>query len=95
MLPVPNDLLVLRNLSTENITALSAEVRKNAMKENWRRLEVLALAILIIFNQRRGNIQNSQYNNKTYKMFAGDRVRRALTCQLFLFCQRTVKMDET
>ena len=65
------------------------------MKENWRRLEVLALAILIIFNQRRGNIQNSQYNNKTYKMFAGNRLRGALTCQQFFFCQRNVKMDET
>ena len=78
-------LLVLRNLLTENITALSAQLRKNAMKENWRRLAVLALAILIIFNQLRGNIQNSQYINKTYKMFVGDRVCRALNCRLFLF----------
>ena len=58
MLPVTNDLLVLRNFLTEKITALTAEVQKNAMKENWRRLAVLALARLIIFNKRRGNIQN-------------------------------------
>lgn len=43
MLPVTNDLLVLRNFLTEKIKALTAEVRKNAIKENWRRLAVLAL----------------------------------------------------
>ena len=95
MLPVTNDLLVLRNFLTEKITALTTEVQKNAMKENWRRLAVLALARLIIFNKRRGNIQNSQYSNKISKMFADDPVGRAPNCQQFLFCQRTVKMDET
>ena len=52
MLPLTNDLLALRNFLTENIAALTEEVRKNAMKENWRRLAVLALARLIIFNER-------------------------------------------
>ena len=93
MLPLTNDLLALRNFLTENIAALTEEVRKNAMKENWRRLAVLALARLIIFNERRGNIQNSQYSNKIYKMFAYDRVCCALNCQLFLFCRRNVKVD--
>ena len=68
ILPVTNDLLALRTFLTESITALTADVRRNAMKENWRRLAVLALARLIIFNKRRGNIQNSQYCSKIYKM---------------------------
>ena len=89
MLLVPNYLLVLRNLLTENITALSTEVQKNAMKENWRRLAVLTLAILTIFNQHRGKIQNSQYNNKTYQMFAGDRLHRARAELLTIFVLST------
>ena len=66
ILPITNDLLVLRTFLKENITALTAEVREKVMKENWRRLAVLTLARLITFNKRRGNIQNSQYRNKIY-----------------------------
>ena len=64
ILPITNDLLVLRTFLKENITSLTAEVRKKVRKENWRTLAVLTLARLIIFHKRRGNIQNSQYRNK-------------------------------
>ena len=60
ILPITNDLLILRTFLKENIT----EVREKVMKENWRRLAVFTLARLITFNKRRGNIQNSQYRNK-------------------------------
>jgi hypothetical protein len=36
-LPVTNDLLILRKFLIENIPALTEEVRKNPVKENWRK----------------------------------------------------------
>ena len=56
ILPVANDLLALRSFLRESITALTADVIRNAMKEDWRKLAVLTLARLIIFNKRRGVI---------------------------------------
>jgi hypothetical protein len=53
-LPVTNDLLILRTFLIENIPALTEEVRKNPVEENWRKLAILTLARLISFNKRRG-----------------------------------------
>lgn len=53
-LPITNDLMTLRTFLQDNILALTNEVHENPVKENWRKLAVLALARLIIFNKRRG-----------------------------------------
>ncbi len=54
LLPITNDLMTLRTFLHDNILALTNEVRESPVKENWRKLAVLALARLIIFNKRRG-----------------------------------------
>ncbi len=54
LLPITNDLMTLRTFLHDNILALTNEVHENPVKENWRKLAVLALARLIIFNKRRG-----------------------------------------
>ena len=53
LLPITNDLLALRAFLADGISDLTKEVSKNAVKENWRKLAIFALACLIIFNKRR------------------------------------------
>ena len=53
LLPITNDLLALRAFLADGISDLTKEVSKNAVKENWRKLAIFALARLIIFNKRR------------------------------------------
>ena len=57
MLPITNDLLVLRNYLVEQIKIQTEEVIKDANQENFRELSEVSLARLIMFNKRRGNAQ--------------------------------------
>ena len=53
LLPATKDLQSLRMFLRDGIQTLTKEVRENPMRENWRKLAVLALARLMIFNKRR------------------------------------------
>ena len=61
MLPIRNDLLVLRNYLIEQIKTQTDEVLKHANQEYFRHLSEVSLARLIMFNKRRGNAHKSTY----------------------------------
>ena len=61
MLPIRNDLLVLRNYLIERIKTQTDEVLKHANQEYFRHLSEVSLARLIMFNKRRGNAHKSTY----------------------------------
>jgi hypothetical protein len=54
VLPLTNDLMLVRNFIVERISVLTTEVDQHPTQENWRELAEICLARLIMFNKRRG-----------------------------------------
>lgn len=56
LLPITADLVLLRECLVGKVKMLTNEVRENPTKENWRYLAEVTLARVIMFNKRRGSV---------------------------------------